>query len=179
MASVSLSRASPKSVSLTVSVWVRSTFRGLMSRWTTPTVWAASSPKSVWRRSGHSVSHGIGPPAIRSWRLPPSTYSITMNSPRSVSRSAITRTMWGLATRAIARASVRKRRTNAASVAIPAEIDLSATGIPRAVSSARYTTPIPPRPSTRWMWYSPTRTPTSGSVGDVWGGASLMRGIRG
>ena len=43
----------------------------------------------------------------------------------------------GDAGRAIARASVRKRRTNWTSVVIPAVIDLSATGMPSAVSSAR------------------------------------------
>ena len=78
---------------------------------------------------------------MRAWRSPPSTYSITMNKPvrpsSSTSRSAITRTMWGEAARAMARASVRKRRVKASSAASSGAIALSATGMPSAVSSAR------------------------------------------
>ena len=40
----SIGRAMPKSISLALPVGSRIRFSGLMSRWSTPTAWAAASP---------------------------------------------------------------------------------------------------------------------------------------
>ena len=69
--------ASPKSSTFTVPSGRTFTFAGLRSRWMIPCSWAASSASVICRAIGSASSTGIGPSAIRSASVGPSTSSMT------------------------------------------------------------------------------------------------------
>src|SRR3954471_6441633 len=64
-------------------------------------------------------------------------------------------TIYGCESRAAVRASRRKRSRNGACAASSGGKSLMATGRSRRTSRARYTTPMPPRPSSRSSEYRP------------------------
>ena len=69
--------ARPKSSTFTVPSGRSFTFAGLRSRWTIPSSWAASSASAICRAIGSASSTGIGPSAMRSASVGPSTSSRT------------------------------------------------------------------------------------------------------
>ena len=72
--------ARPKSSTLTLPSGVSFTFAGFRSRCTIPFSCAASSASAIWRAIARASSTGIGPAAIRSPSVPPSTSSSTSAS---------------------------------------------------------------------------------------------------
>ena len=69
--------ANPKSRILTLPSAPIMMLAGLRSRWTMPLSCAASSPAAIWTKSETASSTGIGPFAMRSSRVSPSTSSST------------------------------------------------------------------------------------------------------
>ncbi len=74
-----LARAMPKSATLTSPDGVMSTLPGLMSRWITPRRWAVASARAMSLATAAASTGSIGPRAIDSRSVLPSTYSMTMN----------------------------------------------------------------------------------------------------
>ena len=74
-----LARAIPKSATFTWPSGVSSTLPGLMSRCTTPARWAAARALAMSAAIPAAATGSIGPWAMTSRRVWPSTYSITMN----------------------------------------------------------------------------------------------------
>src|SRR5262249_36580884 len=84
-------------------------------------------------------------------------------------------------TRRASRTSRRKRSTALASGPSPSSSVLSATTSPTIVSTARYTAPIPPRPSSRSIRYRPATTwPATGAgfAGFGWTPESALSAVR-
>ena len=69
--------ARPKSRTLTLPSGRSFTLAGFRSRWTIPFSCAASSAAAIWRAMPSASSMGIGPPAMRSASVSPSTSSST------------------------------------------------------------------------------------------------------
>jgi len=72
--------ANPKSRILVCPLLVTKMFAGLMSRWTIPFAWAASSASAISIPRSSMRSNSIRGPSIRSRRVLPSRYSITRKS---------------------------------------------------------------------------------------------------
>ena len=138
--------ATPKSVSLARSPSCTMTFAGLTSRWTTPTMWAASRAVSTSRPIRAARGWGIGPPSTTTWaRLGASTSSITSQIDPASSTTSNTVTTHGLLSRAAACASrsARLRTRSASSWPASSSTCLTATRRSSRVSVARYTVDRP------------------------------------
>jgi hypothetical protein len=69
----------PKSATLASPEAVSNTFWGLTSRWITPRSWAASRALAICAATRAARSGSMGPSLrMRSFSVPPGTYSITM-----------------------------------------------------------------------------------------------------
>ena len=124
-------------------------FIGFRSRWTMPFACAASSASAIWIPRSRSCPISIGCPASRVERDSPSTSSITMNDCPSCCSMACTVQMPGWFRAEAARASRSNRSSIGASCASADERNFTATFRRSRVSSASYTTPMPPAPSSR------------------------------
>ena len=87
------------------------------------------------------------PAASRSFSVVPSRYSMTMNDRPSCSPMSWMVQMFGWLSADAVRASRANRPKASGSRESSSETNLRATGRPRRVSSALYTTPMPPPPS--------------------------------
>ncbi len=144
--------AMPKSVMTTRSPPSTITLPGLMSRCTTPARCAACSPSSSPRASRAARAGGGGPSARSSSSSErPRSSSITTHGVPPWSKTSCTVTTDGCSIRAAARASRSTRcRVSARSASgsdAGSSTSLTATSRSRAVSQARHTAPMPPRPS--------------------------------
>ena len=124
-------------------------FIGFKSRWTMPLPCADSSASAIWMPKSSSGPISIGAAAIRTESGSPSTSSITMNDCPSSCSMACTVQMPGWFRAEAARASRSNRSSIGASCASCAERNFTATLRRSRVSSASYTTPMPPAPSSR------------------------------
>ena len=139
--------ARPKSRILACPRGVTKMFAGLRSRWTIPFEWADSRASAIWVPRSRSEPSSNGPLRIRSASVSPSRSSMAMKCCPSCSSIACTVQMPGWLRAEAARASRWKRERESASWASSAGRNLSATCRPSLVSSASYTTPMPPLPS--------------------------------
>jgi hypothetical protein len=130
---------------------VTSTFCGLRSRWMMPAACAAATPAVISRSSARAAEMGSGPRRrTRAWRVSPSIYSIEMRSSGPSSPRSWMRITFGWVTLRAAFTSRRSRSTSSSgSAASTDEIVFSATRSQSLASRARYTAPMPPRPSSR------------------------------
>jgi hypothetical protein len=102
----------------------------------------AACTASASVRTSRAASLGcIGVPANFLSRPPPAQNSRLKNGLPSCSPISWTATMFGCCKRAMASASVRKRFISSSPAWVPLRIIFNAT------CRARYTTPMPPRPS--------------------------------
>ena len=133
-----MARASPKSATLTRPSEEMRTFSGLMSRWTMPARWAASSADSTGAMTSRDCRGESRPRSrIRSRRVAPSTYSMTRKTtPLSLPWSK-TATTLGWLSRAADLASRVNLETNSGSSASVECMTLTATRRSSRVSSAR------------------------------------------
>ncbi len=139
--------ASPKS---RIFAWPRALTKmlaGLRSRWTIPFACADSSASATWIPRSRSGPVSKGPFRIRSASVSPSSSSMAMKCWPSCWSISWTVQIPGWLRAEAARASRWKRSSDAASCAMSAGRNLSATCRPSFVSSASYTTPMPPLPS--------------------------------
>ena len=141
-------------------------FSGFTSRCTTPRACANAnaSATSLSTRSARSASNG--PSSITAcFSVRPGTSCITSARPPSRRRfTACTVTMFGCCKRATVRASrVKRAIASSAFAANLGRTTLMATSRNRARSRARYTTALPPRPSSPKSVYSSSRSLTSPS----------------
>ena len=132
---------------------------GLMSRCTTPRPCAYESAYATSSMSRTASRADSGPVRFtRSARLSPSTNPMANASRSPCSSTACTGTMFGCENDAAVRVSCRNRARSPASPATVGGNTLSATSRSRPSSRARYTAPMPPRPSSRSTRYrSPNR----------------------
>ena len=68
-------RARPKSSTFTTPLGVLMTFSGLMSRWTTPAVWATANAFANCNPMSTTFSIGTGPDFTSRRNVSPGTYS--------------------------------------------------------------------------------------------------------
>jgi len=127
--------------------FARSTLAGFRSRWTMPRSCAAATPRAIRATSAAAARGSSRPRASRSASDPPDRYSIAMNGAPACSPSSYTCTTFGCRTAAITSASAQNRAIETRSAAAAFRTVLKATSRLRVVCRARYTTPIPPRPS--------------------------------
>ena len=155
--STACSRARPKSRILACPSGATTMFAGFRSRWMTPTPWACASASDSCSAMSRTCIGAGGACRICAESVAPFTYSMTMCTPSSDSRTSYTAAMWGWLRRAAARASRRRRRRRSAASepAVPLRV-FSATRRWRRVSSARKTSPLAPAPSRSRMRYGPT-----------------------
>jgi hypothetical protein len=139
----SIPRASPKSPTRTWPLCATKMLSGLRSRWMRPTSWAAASPRPA-ASSTSSTAGRLRGVSIHCRSVSPSTSAIAMNGRPSWVPTSWTATTFGCESFASACASRRSRSPPWA----PRCSTLIATARPSSGSRARYTTPIPPRPST-------------------------------
>ena len=112
------------------------------------------------RAIGRASSRGSAPLRVsRSRRLSPDTSSIAMYNSPSASPTSYTVATRGCTSAAAERASLRKRARRCGSLRFLSRSTFSATGLPSCSSSARYTIPIPPRPSSPRTTNRPRRPP--------------------
>ncbi|MFO0848788.1 MAG: hypothetical protein U0871_09575 [Gemmataceae bacterium] len=146
--------ASPQSITWTSPNAPTITLAGFRSRWITPRLWAKATAKHTCSnaRTSRSRSSGSGSPAARaarssSARVRPWISFIARNGRPSAnvfrSWTGGTEGCWR---RPVMRASATNRRS-ASDPARSGPTTLTATSRQKAVSIARYTTPIPPRAS--------------------------------
>ena len=156
-----MARAMPKSASIARPVaWSSSTFSGLTSRWTTPARPAASSAAAMSATIRATVGR-IEPP-LAGEPLPEAlaldlVHHVVEQSV-GVRRRRGPRRCSGWRSRAMVRASARKRRPIDWCAASSGCTTLMATRRSSVVSVARKTTPIPPRPSSRSSRYCGSST---------------------
>ena len=145
-----------------------------MSRCTTPASWAYWSASHIWPTSASASRGDVSLARITRRRSVPSTSSIASQKWSPARPKSNTETMFGWLSWASARASWAKRSAKVGSPAAVAGSTLSATGRSRERCTARYTTPIPPRPirSPISNWGA-SRASSSGS-----GGGSSTAGER-
>ena len=144
---VSIAFASPKSNTLTVPSSRTLMLAGLRSRWITPASWAASSASAICFTIGSASSSGIGPSAIRSARVGPSTNSSTSARVPSASSIPWIWAMLGWLRLARICASRLNRASRSGSAAKASGRSFRATSRLSCVSVACQTCPIPPSPS--------------------------------
>ena len=146
-----LTCAIPKSVTSARPVPTSSRMlSGFTSRCTTPCRCAYASAQATSLMSRVASASVRGPRArTRSPSVSPSTNAITKKTNSWIWSTAKMGTMFGCESLAAVRASSRNRSRTSSCAAISGGSSFSATGRSRATSCARYTMPIPPRPSTR------------------------------
>ena len=151
-ASISRSLARPKSSTFTCPDSVTITLAGLRSRWVMPRCCAAAIASAIAAPTVRIRSSGRPSAGMRSASVRPSTSSIVRNSRPSASSTEWIVTMFGWFSAAAARASRSKRSRLSGSLATRSGSTLSATRRWSFVSSASYTSPMPPRPISRRIW---------------------------
>ena len=144
--SVACHFARPKSATFGVPSAASSTLPGFRSRWTMPRSCAAATPRATFSTSSAAARGDMRGPPSRSESDPPVTSSIAMNGHPAWSPISKICTTFGCLTAAIASASPQNR-ASAAREAPPRRSVLIATSRFSALWRARYTTPIPPCPS--------------------------------
>src|SRR6266496_3902018 len=124
-----------------------------------PAAWARATASAIGiaiRRTSPSLIPWRGMTASSVF---PGTYSITMKSFPSADSISWMVTMFGWLRAEAARASWTKRRRRLSSAIRSAGRTLIATSRPRRVSRARYTSPIPPAPTSERTSYDPSFEP--------------------
>ncbi len=141
--------ASPKSATFTCPEASTRMFSGLRSRWMMPLPWAKSMARHTWTMIFTADWGSMAPPAMSSRRLRPSTYSMTKYQVPSTCPRSMMLTMLGCERLASAEASFSKRATKSSLLARCRARTFTATSRPSESWRARYTSPMPPRPSVR------------------------------
>ena len=135
---------------------VTNTFSGFRSRCTIPASCARTSARTIGTAISTARAAGMRAPASRPRNGVPSRYSSTMYGVPSNSSTSWMTTMLSWLSRAVVRASIRKRSVCSGELVVR---NFIATRRPSFVSRASTTRPMPPRPSSRMTSYAPTRKP--------------------
>ena len=159
MSSAAPAAARPKSIRRTLPAPSSITFAGFRSRCKTPRWCAAARPAQSCRAMSVALSSGNRPMRLSDVaRSSPSTNSIDRKMCPSTSPMSCTRQMFGWDTCRAVRTSLWNWASLIGSCPTLSGRNFSATGWPSRRSSARYTSPIPPRPISPMTRYRPSST---------------------
>ena len=157
--------ARPKSSTFTVPSDRSLIFAGLRSRWMIPCSWAASSASAICRAIGRASSSGIGPCAMRSASVGPSTSSSTSAADAVRFFESVDAADVRMIERRERLGFALKARHRSGSCANVSGRILIATSRSSRVSRARYTSPMPPAPSADRISYGPSCAPAARVTG--------------